>query len=103
MNFAEKDVSGFRIYAGAMETAQGGYVAGVGVRLLSDQAKDGGLVFMNDTLSGGHRFATPEEAIRHALDTGHYVVRVQTGQAVGSEARRTIGTVPKRTGEALAA
>lgn len=103
MNFAEKDVAGFRIYAGAIEAVQGGYVAGVGVRLLSPQAKDGGLVFMNDTLSCGHRFPTAQEALRHALDTGHHVVRVQTGAAAGPEARRIIGQFGHQTSQLRAA
>jgi hypothetical protein len=104
VNFAEQDVAGFRIYAGALEAPQGGYVAGVGVRLLSERAKDGGLVFMNDSLSGGHRFSTANEALRHAIDTGRHVVRVQTNHAAAAaEAGRTIEPLSRSRQEAMPA
>jgi hypothetical protein len=82
MHFEERDIAGYRIYAGAMECGRGGFVAGVAVRRLSASPITTDLVFINDTLSGGHRFEEPTEALRHALDVGHQVVRLETGVEV---------------------
>lgn len=57
-------------------------VAGVAVRRLGAYPVTTDLVFINDTLSGGHRFEESTEALRHALDIGHQVVRLETGVEV---------------------
>jgi hypothetical protein len=81
VNFQQCDVDGFRIYAGALDTPHGGYTAAVEVHRVSPPRLLGAAdraerIFSNDLLSGGHRFAEPELALRHALQIGRQVVRL---------------------------
>jgi hypothetical protein len=82
VNFQQCDVDGFRIYAGALDTPRGGYTAAVEVHRVSSArsapavADHAERIFSNDLLSGGHRFAEPELALRHALQIGRQVVRL---------------------------
>ncbi|RZU01020.1 hypothetical protein [Rivibacter subsaxonicus] len=87
MNFQQCDVDGFRIYAGALDTPHGGYIAAVEVhrvnppRSAPSMADHAERIFSNDLLSGGHRFAEPELALRHALQIGRQVVRLADAAA----------------------
>lgn len=74
MHFEERDVGDFRIYAGAVE-AQGGYVAGVAVHRLRGVTRPPEMMLRDDSLFGGHRFASPQDALNRALDAGHRAIR----------------------------
>jgi hypothetical protein len=75
MHFSERDVGEFRIYAGAMEEAFGGYVAGVVVHRLRGDRLPPEVVFRDDRLFGGHRFDKASDALTRAMDTGHRAIR----------------------------
>ena len=87
MNFQQCDIDGFRIYAGALDTPHGGYTAAVEVhrvnplRAITEAASRAERIFSNDLLSGGHRFAEPELALRHALQIGRQVIRLADASA----------------------
>lgn len=77
MHFAELDRDDFRIYAGACEV-QGGYTAGVAVRRVRGPgAGELPVIYREDALAGGHRWPTPAEALRYALDRGLTTIRGQ--------------------------
>ena len=70
MHFEEADTGDYRIYAGAIERSrQFGYVAAVVVvrvrgRLPRQET------YRNENLSGGYAWASPREALTHALKAG---------------------------------
>ncbi|WP_077038250.1 hypothetical protein [Pelomonas sp. KK5] len=70
MHFEEVDAGDYKIYAGAVERSkQYGYVAAVVVvrvrgRLPKTEA------YRNEALSGGFAWASPREALTHAIKAG---------------------------------
>lgn len=79
MNLQERDVGNFRIYAGAIDGPRGGYTAAVEVHQLRGPGQPPRRVFSSDRLSGGHRFAGPAEALRHAMGIGQQAIRLEQG------------------------
>lgn len=77
MNLQECDIGDFRIYAGALDGPQGGYTAAVEVHQLRGPGQAPRRVFGSDRLSGGHRFAGPDEALRHAMGIGRQAIRLE--------------------------
>lgn len=77
MNLQERDIGTFRIYAGALDGPYGGYTAAVEVHQLRAPGQAPRRVFSSDRLSGGHRFAQAEQALRHALQIGQQAVRLE--------------------------
>jgi hypothetical protein len=77
MNLQERDIGDYRIYAGALDAPRGGYVAAVEVHRLRGGPRAPEVIFSNDCLSGGHRFETPHEALKHAMDVGHQALRLR--------------------------
>lgn len=65
MHFDEQVVGSFRIYAGAMETL-GGYMAAAVVKQMKG-AEGMPEVYRNEAMAGGHRFGTPDEALKYAV------------------------------------
>lgn len=76
MDMQERQVGDFRIYAGALEAPDGGYIAAVEVHRVGrgDAAE---VIFSSERISGGHRFDVAALALRHALDVGHQAVRLR--------------------------
>jgi hypothetical protein len=70
-----RDAGEFTIYATAVDSPHGGYVAAVEVRTATTPAGSHQVVFSDANLSNGFRFETPADALKHALDAGHRVVR----------------------------
>lgn len=67
MHFEERNVGDYRIYAGALEAPHNaGYVAAVVVRRVQgvNEPRD---VWRDLSMSGGHRWRTPQDALRHAM------------------------------------
>lgn len=75
MHFDEREVGPYRIYAGAIE-APGGYVAAAVVKQLKG-AEGMPEVFRDEAMSGGHRWARPEEALSYAIAKAKEVVLTQ--------------------------
>ncbi len=74
----QRDVGGFRIYAGTFEAHGGGFTAAVEVhRMHTEPDLLPEVVFSNDSLSKGHRFNASDAALKHAMDVGHQVIRLR--------------------------
>jgi hypothetical protein len=88
MQFEHRDDGEYRIHAGSLEPRAGhGHLAAVIVTRSRDGKIDAREVYRDMEVSGGHRWETSDEALRHALMLG---VR-----AVAAERQRTPApTVP---------
>ncbi|NKI92540.1 hypothetical protein [Rhizobacter sp. SG703] len=74
MHFQEQTVGDFKIYAGAIEAAHGGYVAAVVVK----QVHGGGApceVFRDESMCDGRCWTDPESALHYAMTAGRSVIR----------------------------
>jgi hypothetical protein len=74
MHFDERDEGEYRIYAGAIETPDGGYRATAVVMRMRGVARPVE-VFRDENLSGGHAWEEPERALRFAIKTASSIVR----------------------------
>lgn len=75
MNFEEHDYGIYRIYTGAIEgAALDGYAAAVVVKQVSGLSGPEHEVYRDETISGGHRWATCQEALRAACKHGKAAV-----------------------------
>jgi hypothetical protein len=75
MDMQHRQVGDFRIYAGALDAADGGFLAAVEVHRIG-AAGDAEVIFSSEQISGGHRFEVAALALRHAFDVGHQAVRL---------------------------
>ena len=67
MHLDERNEGDYRIYAGALEAPQGdGYVAAVVVNRLRANVKGMREAYRDTSMSGGHRWASPSDALRYA-------------------------------------
>ena len=89
MNFQQRDAGDFRIYAMAFDSPQGGYVAGVEVRTIGSTSIPARVLYSNEFLANGFRFEASADALKHALDIGHRLIR----QGLGTTA--TPGPTPR--------
>lgn len=76
MHFDETEEGGYRIYAGALEPMNGtGYVATV---VISRRHASGQREAWRDTsMPGGHRWQSPDEALRYAIARAREIIRTQ--------------------------
>ena len=76
MHFDEREEGGYRIYAGALEPTQGaGYVAAA---VISRRDASGQREAWRDTsMSGGHRWHSPDDALRYAFARATEVIRTE--------------------------
>lgn len=78
MLLEERDEGEFRIYAGAMEGRTGdGYIAAVVVSRVRGTDSGPRETYRNDALAGGHRWESPQLAIRYAIATGREVLKTE--------------------------
>lgn len=77
MDMQERQVGDFRIYAGALDAPDGGYIAAVEVHRVDAASDAAEVIFSSERISGGHRFEVAALALRHALDVGHQAVRLR--------------------------
>ena len=77
MNYAEREIGDFRIHAGTKMSPEGGYLPGVAVIRIRGPESVPERVYFNDDLCKGYRFETSVDAVRHALDVGVQMVRLQ--------------------------
>ena len=74
MHFDERDEGEHRIYAGAVETPEGGYGATaivMRVRGVSQPVE----IFRDEHLSGGHAWDEPERALQFAMKAASSILR----------------------------
>lgn len=69
MHFEEREVGGFRLYAGAREVTPQCFEAMVVVVRVEESGGNGGEVFRGQRLFGTRLFATPREALDAAFRT----------------------------------
>lgn len=74
MHFQEQTVGDFKIYAGAIEVAQGGYVAAVVVKQVhgGDAPRE---VFRDESMCAGRCWTDPESALHYAMTAARSVIR----------------------------
>jgi hypothetical protein len=74
MHFEERNEGDYRIYAGALESRDG-YVAAVVVSRWRGIQNPPREAFRDVALSGGHRWASPTEALSYALRRAQEIIR----------------------------
>lgn len=75
MQFDERTVGDYRIYAGALEAPGGdGYVAAMVVQRIDGVPRE---VYRDERVAGGHRWPSADAAIAYAMRLGGAVVRRQ--------------------------
>jgi len=87
MYFDERDEGDFKIYAGAIEVAYGGYAAAAVVKQVRG-VPEAVEVFRDLNMSGGHAWEEPERAVQFAMRVATDVIRARANQAL------TAGKVP---------
>jgi len=77
MHFQEQSVGDFKIYAGAIETAQGGYVAAVVVKQVhgADAPCE---IFRDESLCDGRNWTDPQSALHYALTAARSAIRTHS-------------------------
>lgn len=75
MHFDERNEGDYRIYAGALESPMGdGYVAAVVVNRLRGTENLQREAFRDVSMSGGHRWLTPRDALQYAFAKAREVI-----------------------------
>ena len=78
MQFDETCEGNYRIYAGALEAPSGdGYIAAVVVNRLRDAHSPAREAYRDTSLSGGHRWRSPKDAISFAFARAKEVIRTE--------------------------
>lgn len=67
MLFQERTTGEYKIYAGAVESARGGYVAAVVIQHACPDSRRTREVFRDESLACGHSFRTAQEALDYAM------------------------------------
>jgi len=76
MHFDEMNEGDYRIYAGAIEAPKGtGYVAAVVYTRRRGVHPGPGAGGRDSALAGGHRWASPNDALSYAMTRGKDVIR----------------------------
>lgn len=77
----ERNVGEFCIYAGAVESTDGGYTSAVEVHRVRGKSGTAEIIYSSDRIAGDHRFEAAASALRHALDVGHQAIRLRQSLA----------------------
>jgi hypothetical protein len=77
----ERNVGEFCIYAGAVESNEGGYTSAVEVHRVHGKSGASEIIYSSDRIAGDHRFEAAASALRHALDIGHQAIRLRKSLA----------------------
>ena len=76
MIFDERTEGDYRIYAGALEAPRGqGYIAAVVVNRVRGTASAPREAYRDEALACGHRWGSPNEALRYALDKARELIQ----------------------------
>ena len=76
MIFDELSEGDYRIYAGALEAPHGpGYIAAVVVNRVRGAGSTPREAYRDDSLAGGHRWLSPDDALTYALNKARQVIR----------------------------
>lgn len=77
MHFQELTVGDFKVYAGAIEVAQGGYVAAVVVKQVHGCPAPHE-VFRDESMCDGRCWTDPQSALHYAVTAARSVIRDRT-------------------------
>jgi hypothetical protein len=78
MRFGEVDLGPYRIYAGALESAQGsGYVAAVVVSRRGGTLKEPREAYRDTLMAGGHSWPSSDDALYYAIAKAKAIIRTQ--------------------------
>ena len=79
MQFDERTVGPYRIYAGALEAPQGdGYIAAVVVKRVEREPHAGREAYRDESLACGHRWASAHEALLYAVERARDIISKQS-------------------------
>lgn len=78
MKFDERDEGPYRIYAGAIEAPQGGWLAAVVVSRRGEPRQASREAYRDSRLAGGHRWPTADDALSYAIARAREVIRTET-------------------------
>ena len=79
MQFDERTVGPYRIYAGALEAPQGdGYIAAVVVKRVERELHAGREAYRDESLACGHRWASAHEALLYAVERARDIISKQS-------------------------
>jgi len=68
----------YRIYAGALEARQGdGHIAAVVVSRIGPNALPGREAYRDESLACGHRWESPDDALRYAVTRAREIIATQ--------------------------
>jgi hypothetical protein len=77
MHFEERNEGDYRIYAGALEASGGGYLAAVVVSRLRGMPQAPCEAYRDISMSGGHRWQSPNDALAFAVTEAQKIIRGQ--------------------------
>jgi hypothetical protein len=78
MHFDEHNEGDYRIYAAALESPYGsGYIAAVVVNRLRGVGGRSREAYRDVSMSDGHRWASPDDALRYAVARAREVIRTE--------------------------
>jgi len=77
----ERTEGPYRIYAGALEACQGdGYIAAVVVSRMGSDSRPGREAYRDESLACGHRWESPDEALRYAVCRARAIIASESGR-----------------------
>jgi len=75
----ERTEGPYRIYAGALESRQDdGYIAAVVVSRMGSDSQPGREAYRDESLACGHRWESPDEALRYAVTRAQEMIATQS-------------------------
>ena len=78
MQFDERNIGDYRVYAGALEAPLGdGYIAALVVQRVQGAPGVPCEVLRDESLACGHRWQSADAALAYAINKGHEAVRSQ--------------------------
>jgi hypothetical protein len=83
MLFQERAIGEYRVYAGAVESTRGGYMAALIIQQMCSRTQRSRDVHRDESLACGHAFRTPQEALDYAMNRAREVLaREPTGKTL---------------------
>ena len=75
MQFDEREVGDYRIFAGALEAPKGGYIATMIVQRVNGVPGVPHEVLRDERLAGGHRWESAHDALAYAISKAQKAIR----------------------------
>ena len=78
MLFQERAIGEYRVYAGAVETTRGGYMAALIIQQVCERTHRSRDAYRDESLACGHAFRTAQEALDYAMNRAREVLARDT-------------------------